>query len=224
MKIIYSALFVSLLFISCKDTELEPQESSVVADATTIPTQATQQPAVTNTAMTQNPQTNAVGMNPAHGAPGHRCDIAVGAPLSNAPATPAATTTQTTMPNASQTMQVTPQMMQNAAPAKTKTAPGMNPPHGEAGHKCEIAVGAPLNSAPAKVASTNGNSSPVTMTPAVVNSNGTITPGSNTVITTTNNNTPAMLKAPTKTAPGMNPPHGEAGHKCEVAVGAPLPK
>ena len=26
------------------------------------------------------------------------------------------------------------------------------------------------------------------------------------------------------TPPGMNPPHGQEGHRCDVAVGAPLPK
>ncbi len=26
------------------------------------------------------------------------------------------------------------------------------------------------------------------------------------------------------TAPGMNPPHGQPGHRCDIAVGAPLPK
>jgi len=86
-------------------------------------------------------QTVAAGMNPAHGQPGHRCDIAVGAPLNSAPAKPATTTTTT--------QTVTP------APATTtKTAPGMNPPHGQPGHRCDIAVGAPLNSAPAKPAAT----------------------------------------------------------------------
>ena len=28
----------------------------------------------------------------------------------------------------------------------------------------------------------------------------------------------------TQTAPGMNPPHGQEGHRCDIAVGAPLPK
>ncbi|OYX80389.1 MAG: hypothetical protein B7Y83_18505 [Flavobacteriales bacterium 32-34-25] len=32
---------------------------------------------------------------------------------------------------------------------KVVTAEGMNPPHGEKGHRCDIAVGAPLNSKPA---------------------------------------------------------------------------
>lgn len=93
-----------------------------------------------NTQAATTPQTVAAGMNPAHGQPGHRCDIAVGAPLNSAPAKPATTTT---------TQTVTP------APATaTKTAPGMNPPHGQPGHRCDIAVGAPLNSAPAKPAAT----------------------------------------------------------------------
>jgi hypothetical protein len=28
----------------------------------------------------------------------------------------------------------------------------------------------------------------------------------------------------TSTPPGMNPPHGQEGHRCDIAVGAPLPK
>ena len=36
----------------------------------------------------------AAGMNPAHGQPGHRCDIAVGAPLNSAPAKPVSTPVQ----------------------------------------------------------------------------------------------------------------------------------
>ena len=39
-------------------------------------------------------------------------------------------------------------------PLQNKTAPGMNPPHGDPGHRCDIAVGALLNSAPAKPVST----------------------------------------------------------------------
>lgn len=97
------------------------------------------------------------------------------------------------------------------------TKAGMNPPHGQPGHKCEIAVGAPLNSAISKpkpgatitqqptftTTTTNSPSSTVASTPALLNPNsGEITP----------------------TAAGMNPPHGQAGHDCAVAVGAPLSK
>lgn len=75
-------------------------------------------------------------MNPPHGQPGHRCEIAVGAPLNSKPA-PAVTSTPATV---------------TAQPAPQKTLPGMNPPHGEPGHRCDIAIGAPLNSKPPQAA------------------------------------------------------------------------
>ncbi len=91
------------------------------------------------------PLSGDVKLNPPHGEPGHRCEIAVGAPLDGSPAPAPATTTET-----SPIMQTTPQSGApsgiNVAPAAgtTATAPGMNPPHGQPGHRCDIAVGAPL--------------------------------------------------------------------------------
>ena len=84
----------------------------------------------------------------------------------------------------------------------TTTAPGMNPPHGEPGHRCEIQVGAPLSSAPTGVAGA-----------PTVQSNK---PGVHQTIT------PSTSGAKTATAKGMNPPHGETGHRCDISVGAPL--
>ncbi len=84
--------------------------------------------------------------NPAHGQPGHRCDIAVGAPLNSAPtnATAQPTTTITnSSPTPTQTITAPAQTITTPA-ANTVTAPGMNPPHGQPGHDCSIAVGAPL--------------------------------------------------------------------------------
>lgn len=86
------------------------------------------------------------------------------------------------------------------------TATGMNPPHGQPGHKCEIPVGQPLNgSAPAAQPATqniqvNGNNT-VQIDPSSMNKGNA---------------------SPVKTAPGMNPPHGEPGHRCDIAVGQPL--
>jgi hypothetical protein len=100
-----------------------------------------------NVVMTQNPQVvqpTAPGMNPPHGQPNHRCDIAVGAPLNSKPA-PATTGT---------TGNAQPQVTMTEVANKVKTAPGMNPPHGEPNHRCDIAVGAPLNSKPAPVTTT----------------------------------------------------------------------
>ena len=76
----------------------------------------------------------------------------------------------------------------------------MNPAHGQPGHQCGIAVGAPLNG------SSVANKQQSTVTPAT---------------TVTSTSTPVNV-APT--AEGMNPAHGQPGHKCDIAVGEPLPK
>lgn len=83
--------------------------------------------------------------NPAHGLPGHRCDIAVGAPLGS-PAQGQALSA----PPVSSPAPIT-QVPQVQPSQKIATPPGMNPPHGEPGHRCEIAVGAPLNSSAAPI-------------------------------------------------------------------------
>ncbi|WP_192822153.1 hypothetical protein [Rufibacter sp. LB8] len=83
----------------------------------------------------------------------------------------------------------------------------LNPPHGQPGHRCDIQVGAPLNGSPAQTpAASAGTVVSPTPTPVPV---AAPTP------------VPAM---PTATAPGMNPPHGQPGHDCSIAVGAPLKK
>ena len=84
------------------------------------------------------------------------------------------------------------------------TAPGMNPPHGQPGHRCEIKEGAPLNSSPAK---------PITTATSITQP---------TVVSQPTTTQPATTAAKTVTAKGMNPPHGETGHRCDISVGAPL--
>ncbi len=80
---------------------------------------------------------NTGALNPAHGQPGHRCDLAVGAPLNSTPTQATATqvTTQAT-PAASSTPTV--------VPTANVKGQKLNPAHGQPGHKCEIPVGAPL--------------------------------------------------------------------------------
>lgn len=87
-----------------------------------------------------------------------------------------------------------------------------NPPHGQPGHRCDIPVGAPLDSAPAQ------NTMPAQ-------------PANNSTgqgFLNNGNNAPAQPAARTQTtAPGMkgkpNPAHGQPGHRCDIQVGAPLP-
>ncbi|HCQ12599.1 hypothetical protein [Flavobacterium sp.] len=136
-------------------------------------------------------------------------------------AVPAATAT-TPATNGNPTMMTTTQTATVAAPAPV--AKGMNPAHGQPGHRCEIPVGAPLNSAPGKA-----SVQPIKSTSTTISSSdlkaGTVTTNGATITTVNNNPTPnAGPIAPTVTAPGMNPPHGQEGHDCAVAVGAPLPK
>ena len=90
---------------------------------------------------------------------------------------------------------------------------GLNPEHGQPGHRCDISVGAPLSSAPAATPATNAPmqmAAPVMTTSPVMTAEPPVSDPSNS--------------ASTVTAPGMNPPHGQPGHDCAVAVGAPLNK
>lgn len=110
-------------------------------------------------------------------------------------------------------------------PAPVATAKGMNPAHGQPGHRCDISVGAPLNSAPNKPGSANFQEINTSKPTTTISSN-TLQPGtttSNGATITTTNNAPATV-SPDVTPEGMNPPHGQEGHVCSVAVGAPLPK
>ena len=120
-------------------------DPNLVPNTGVIPTQTMQQQQpmqvtqmqTSTPAMAKGNMNVASGLNPAHGQPGHRCDIPEGSPLSSAPAATA---------NAPQTITSTP----SPAP-KTVTSAGMNPAHGEPGHRCDISVGAPLTSAAPEV-------------------------------------------------------------------------
>jgi len=149
-------LVISLLFISCKK-ELKPQDSSVSSKVVPFTEVANQQQ--NQNILSSNPIQNqnkvnqsaevstkvalAKGMNPDHGQPNHRCDIAVGAPL-DSPVDPLkknSTSTQT----APQQNRALPTTIASPSPAVTAVTPeGMNPPHGQEKHRCDIAVGAPL--------------------------------------------------------------------------------
>ncbi|MES2881098.1 MAG: hypothetical protein V4676_03045 [Bacteroidota bacterium] len=83
-------------------------------------------------------------LNPAHGLPGHRCDLAVGAPLNSAPAakTAVATTQQATAANPAPVTTTSPVVASATQPAGVK--PKLNPAHGLPFHDCAIEVGKPL--------------------------------------------------------------------------------
>ena len=142
---------------------------------------------------------NGMGLNPPHGKPGHRCDIAVGQPLSSKPATQPSTAfnpvTITPTPSTNPTKPFTVPVIQPAA--------GLNPPHGKPGHRCDLRVGQPLDSKPATQPSTAFNPETITPTP------------------TTNPTKPFTVPV-IQPAAGLNPPHGKPGHRCDLRVGEPL--
>lgn len=158
---------ISIVFTSCKNeeekTEAElttPQQPLIIPRVQAIPSENYVQPAqqvsmpqTTTTQMAPPPVPTKAGMNPPHGQPGHRCDIAVGAPL-NSPATkpvstptsgkPTYTTTTISTPTSTSTTQPSAAPAILSTDASAVTAPGMNPPHGQPGHVCGTPVGSPL--------------------------------------------------------------------------------
>ncbi len=214
----------TFVFISCGNSSTEettqtPSAPSLPAITTpgnvSLNPDTTKQPVVTATSTI--PSTTPVitpstaRLNPAHGQPGHRCEIAVGASLDAAPASPVvapATTPVVSQTNPGMTISPAPASA-TVTPATTTVAKGMNPAHGQPGHRCDIAVGAPLDSKP-----TTQPAVTTTQLPFVESDQVKPTPIVTPVM-------PAKTD-PLVTAPGMNPPHGQPGHSCDISVGAPL--
>ena len=181
-SILFFLLGSSLFFTSCKKTEEAPasteqktettaSETPAANDVSTITTTPAPAAAATQTA---TPAGQPPKLNPPHGQPYHRCEIAVGAPLDgSAPAqgaTPApaqqnapksffktvqteqqANPTQPVATAPAPAKQVTPtqQVKPAATPAPTTAnatgpKPKNNPAHGQPHHRCDIKVGDPL--------------------------------------------------------------------------------
>lgn len=104
-------------FTSCKDEE--KQEAT---------------PAQNQVENTTNNSGTTASLNPAHGQPGHRCDIPVGADLNQASGNV-------------QMQQSTNTVNPNVSPVRVNSStatPAKNPPHGQPGHDCTKPVGADL--------------------------------------------------------------------------------
>ncbi|QOW11194.1 hypothetical protein Q73A0000_12925 [Kaistella flava (ex Peng et al. 2021)] len=89
--------------------------------------------------------------------------------------------------------------------------PTLNPEHGQPYHRCEIPVGAPIDSAPPQ------NAAPQVMQQQNLSSNNF----------NTNPISPSAAPSPeqaqaTGPKPANNPAHGEPHHRCDLEVGAPL--
>ncbi|MEM0517662.1 MULTISPECIES: hypothetical protein [Aequorivita] len=121
---------ISIFFISCKDKETTEEAAPAAVQEATLEQKKQALQNVAPPANTRTTTNTAGGINPAHGQPGHRCDIPVGAPLNAA----AGSANKAPAINSS-----------NAVPVSTPASgSGINPPHGQPGHRCDIKVGDPL--------------------------------------------------------------------------------
>jgi hypothetical protein len=122
-----------ILYISCVVLALSACNSSPKQTQSVItPTPAGLPSASAPVAATGEKPAN----NPAHGQPYHDCALPVGAPLNaknNAPAAQGTPVSVTTSPATTPT----------SVPKNQKEV-RLNPAHGQPGHSCAIAVGAPL--------------------------------------------------------------------------------
>lgn len=125
-----SILMVSLVLVSCKK-EQEKESTTSTNPSSEIVVDSIQKDIST-------PET--VALNPPHGQPNHRCDIAVGAPL-NTPVRPNSFYQEPVIPNNTNS-----QIQQQSNPIATPNTPRpkFNPPHGQPHHDCKIQVGDPL--------------------------------------------------------------------------------
>ncbi|MEC5157275.1 hypothetical protein [Chryseobacterium sp. MP_3.2] len=100
----------------------------------------------------------------------------------------------------------------SAASAPTSGKPALNPEHGKPFHRCEIPVGAPIDSAPQQNAAPQVAAPPMQSSNQSFNTNPISAP------------TVAPVAAPQASGPkpAMNPAHGLPHHRCDLQVGAPL--
>lgn len=168
----------------------DKEESSYTpAPSAVAPPSIVTTPMVPSTGKPTGSEASSGALNPAHGQPGHRCDLAVGAPLPTAGSPVQIPTPVTTAPAPTPTPPV-------AVPTPT-TAGGTgakNPEHGQPGHRCDIAVGAPLNSKPAATPISAPTPTPAPVSPVSNSGSGATT--------------------------GRNPAHGQPNHRCDLPVGA----
>lgn len=117
---------MALTFSACQSSQSEKKENIIIPTPTGVP----------SVTVNQNPSGQRPANNPAHGQPFHDCALPVGAAFAaeNSSAQPKAITVPTN---------VRQEVQQHAEPVKKEVK--LNPAHGQPGHKCEVAVGAPLS-------------------------------------------------------------------------------
>lgn len=120
LQIFFMVLF-ALFVVGCNNTKpVERIPAEQIAEEPDEPLLIAPEPKNTGS-------NTGLALNPAHGQPGHRCDVQVGAPLGNT--AQAADTPVFESVNKS---------------AVIGGTAALNPAHGQPGHRCDVRVGSPL--------------------------------------------------------------------------------
>ncbi len=120
----------------------------------------------------------------------------------------------------------TPEVKEPQESKTTAQQAKLNPPHGEPGHRCDIAVGAPLDSPSANTTQPAKSASVSPVNPTANTANAATKPSAGRVGPTIENLktfTPSKPINSSGQALVKNPPHGQPGHRCDIPVGDPLP-
>ena len=136
------------MLVSCDKTAKSTTDTASSAAKTAEGTPTNAAPSADANAGTVTENSAKPAINPAHGEPYHRCDIAVGAPIDSQPAAQNAApqmTQQSAPANSFNTNPIAPTNSPSAAPVTaTGPKPALNPAHGQPHHRCDLQVGAPL--------------------------------------------------------------------------------
>jgi len=226
-------LFYLLALVAFSSCNSEPKNAQTVVTPTPTGVQGLQKVAApTATA----PAT--LIFNPPHGEAGHTCALAVGAPLNS---TPSVQQSQTPAGQNATTPQAV-QVSQPVAAIQNTKGEKLNPAHGEPNHRCDIPVGAPLNSKPTQVVQTTQKAQPLAVQNVVAKNGDKLNPAHgqpnhrcDIAVGAPLNSKPLQAAQPAvvpatenkvsldaQNGVKLNPKHGEPGHRCDLAVGAPL--
>ena len=136
-QLIGSLLIASVVLTACNAGSASKKNNATAPASLPTVTAAPIQPANTAAPVT--------GVNPPHGQPGHRCDLAVGAPL-NGQAAPNVVIPGN-QPQNKMIIQPSPATTTMPMPSNAGgNGVRLNPPHGQPGHDCSVQVGQPLKS------------------------------------------------------------------------------
>ena len=133
-------------------------------------------------------------------------------------------TNNPTAPTIKNAAQMNSSQIRSTVSPTSGTKPRLNPAHGEPYHRCDIAVGAPLDSSPVNTTrQTTNNQVQATAPQSSVSASSTMNNPTAPTIANAKRMNSSQPNTTNGVKPSLNPPHGQPYHRCDIAVGSPLP-